>query len=167
MIYAEAARILLDYNYAQHDRIWASIDTLTDEQFVEPVEYSIGSLRNHMVHLMSVDRRWMARVLGTPTPERLIYDAYPTRAAVRAGWDRIVQEMRAAAKTLTDDDLAREVEFDLPHRGGIKHNYGWQIVAHVVNHGTEHRAQILPLLHRHGAPTFEQDLMIHLWDQPG
>jgi uncharacterized damage-inducible protein DinB len=39
----------------------------------------------------------------------------------------------------------------------------WQVLAHVVNHGTDHRAQILRLLDRYGAPTFDQDLILHLW----
>jgi uncharacterized damage-inducible protein DinB len=42
----------------------------------------------------------------------------------------------------------------------------WQILAHVVNHGTDHRAQVLDLLHRLGAPNVEQDLIYYLWDQP-
>jgi uncharacterized damage-inducible protein DinB len=33
----------------------------------------------------------------------------------------------------------------------------------MVNHGTDHRAQVLRSLHDFGAPTFNQDLIIHLW----
>jgi hypothetical protein len=33
----------------------------------------------------------------------------------------------------------------------------------MVNHGTDHRAQILRVLHDFDAPTFDQDLIIHLW----
>jgi uncharacterized damage-inducible protein DinB len=36
-------------------------------------------------------------------------------------------------------------------------------VAHVVNHGTDHRAQVLRILYELGAPTFEQDIMEYLW----
>jgi uncharacterized damage-inducible protein DinB len=41
----------------------------------------------------------------------------------------------------------------------------WQILAHVANHGTGHRAQILRLLDDLGAPTFDQDLIIFLWER--
>jgi uncharacterized damage-inducible protein DinB len=41
----------------------------------------------------------------------------------------------------------------------------WQVFAHVANHGTDHRAQILRLLHDLGAPTFSQDFMIYLWER--
>jgi uncharacterized damage-inducible protein DinB len=33
-----------------------------------------------------------------------------------------------------------------------------EILWHVVNHGTDHRAQILQLCYVYGAPTFEQDM---------
>jgi uncharacterized damage-inducible protein DinB len=37
-------------------------------------------------------------------------------------------------------------------------------LAHVVNHGTDHRGQILATLHGLGAPTVEQDMMFFLWE---
>jgi uncharacterized damage-inducible protein DinB len=39
----------------------------------------------------------------------------------------------------------------------------WQILLHVANHGTDHRAQILRILHDFEAPTFDQDFIIYLW----
>jgi uncharacterized damage-inducible protein DinB len=39
----------------------------------------------------------------------------------------------------------------------------WQVLSHLVNHGTDHRAQVLRALHELGAPTFSQDLIHHLW----
>jgi hypothetical protein len=37
-------------------------------------------------------------------------------------------------------------------------------ILRLVNHGTDHRAQVLRLLHDLGAPTFNQDLIIYLWE---
>ena len=39
----------------------------------------------------------------------------------------------------------------------------WQVLIHVANHGTDHRAQILRALHDLGIPTFDQDLILYLW----
>jgi len=37
-----------------------------------------------------------------------------------------------------------------------------ETLLHVVNHGTDHRAQILAMLHGMGAPTVAQDLLFYM-----
>lgn len=162
---ADTIRTLFDYNYGAHRRLWDSIVCLTDEQFTQEVEYSIGSVRNHMVHLMNVDLRWLARLQNAPLPERLPDTGFTSAEAARRQWAQVEGAMMAYAAGLRDDQLNEIVHYDMPHRGGAKNNPRWQILVHVVNHGTDHRAQVLPILHRMGAPTFEQDLMIYLWDK--
>jgi uncharacterized damage-inducible protein DinB len=137
---------------------------LSDEQFIQDLDYSIGSIRNQVVHVMSVDQRWLARVAGTELPARLNAEDFVTRVETRAQWDAIEANNRAIVYSLSDADLDRVLTYDLPHRGGLKHDAVWQIIAHVVNHGTDHRAQILSMLHRLGASTVEQDLMFYLWE---
>jgi uncharacterized damage-inducible protein DinB len=39
----------------------------------------------------------------------------------------------------------------------------WQVLLHVVNHGTDHRAQILRLLNDLGGYTEYQDYIIHVY----
>lgn len=168
MITLDAVRSLYAYQDAQYARMWDSIAALDDAQFVQHVPYSIGSLRNHVVHLASVEQRWLARVSGTPLPERLDYADYPTRDAARAVWDAAQQRVHASLDRLTADDLKRPLTYTIrrvdPPRTLETTSAVWQILLHVVNHGTDHRAQILRILHDFGGPTFEQDYMIYLWD---
>lgn len=164
---ADALRALYTYHFALHRRVWDCIDHLSDEQFVAPVEYSIGSVRNHMVHLAGVEQRWLARIAGTPLPDRLNYDDFPTRALARAKSDEVEAHFKSFLTGLTDADLDRPVTYTHSRLEGPFTNTVWEILIHVVNHGTDHRAQVLPILHRAGAPTLEQDLMIYLWEQSG
>jgi uncharacterized damage-inducible protein DinB len=41
----------------------------------------------------------------------------------------------------------------------------WQALLHTVNHGTDHRAQVLRILQEFEAPTFDQGLIIQLWSR--
>lgn len=161
---AEYFRKFYDYNYTLHRRVWDCIDHITDEQFVEEVPYSIGSIRNHMVHLTGVDERWLARLRGLPAPDNLKYMDFPERSSTRARWEQAADDMLSYVDRLQNSQLEEIVKYDMPHRGGMKHTPRWQLLLHVVNHGTDHRAQVLPILHRFGAPTLEQDLIIFLWD---
>ncbi|MBL8146156.1 MAG: DinB family protein [Anaerolineae bacterium] len=159
-------RTLFDYNLWAHERVWTGILTLDDEQFARQFDYSIGSVRAQIVHVLSVDNRWLARVAGRPTPDRLDPEAYPSAAAVREDWLRLTAEQRLIVEGLSDEQMGEAISYDMPQRGGMKHNLRREILAHVVNHGTDHRAQVLSLLHQMGAPTVEQDLILYLWERP-
>jgi uncharacterized damage-inducible protein DinB len=47
-------RTLFEYTFWMDRQVWDCVLTLTDEQFDEPLDYSIGSIRKHCVHTMSV-----------------------------------------------------------------------------------------------------------------
>jgi uncharacterized damage-inducible protein DinB len=42
----------------------------------------------------------------------------------------------------------------------------WQVLLHVVNHGTDHRAQLLRLLNDLGVETTSQDYVFYMYDNP-
>jgi uncharacterized damage-inducible protein DinB len=160
-----AIQILFDYNYTTHDRVWDCVMELTEEQFVAESDYSWRSLRNHLVHVMSVDNRWLARVQNQPLPDRLEVVDYPNQDTVREKWNDIRDDVISYVTGLTPDELTETLDVDLPHRGGKYQNKRWEILVHMVNHGTDHRAQILSRLHDLGAITVEQDMILYLWDR--
>ena len=163
---APAIRTMFDYHYGMYDRIWEIVQELSPQQFVQESDYSLGSLRNQLLHVIEVDNRWLARLQYLPLPDLLDESDFPDQAALRPTWDSIRADVLAYMNALTDADLEDVVELDFPHRGGSRRNLRWQILLHVVNHGTDHRAQILARLHELGAQTIEQDLILHLWAKP-
>lgn len=159
------AKALIGYNQWAHEQVWACIATLDDEQFTRNVGYSWGSIHAQVVHVMSVDRRWFARLQGGPMPDHLKPADYPTQAAARGMWDQIQSRIRQSLEDFDERHLNDVLTYDMPHRGGMKSSTAAEIIAHVVNHGTDHRAQILAMLHMLGAPTVEQDMMFYFWQQ--
>ncbi len=152
-------RTMVDYNYALFDRVWESMLTLSEEQFTREVDYSQGSLRNQIVHVAGVDGRWLRGLKGLPNPRNFnpLAQDYPGLEAAHALWNRVAGEVRGYVLTLDEQLLAAKApEIDEP---------AWQILAHLVNHGTDHRAQMLRQLYDLGAPTFPQDLIFYLWEQ--
>ena len=67
---ADAFRHFYNYHFAENRKIWDSyITSLTQEQFTQNQNYSYGSVRNQIVHLMSVDEAWFSGLRGGETPE--------------------------------------------------------------------------------------------------
>jgi uncharacterized damage-inducible protein DinB len=161
MSLTEVTRTLFQYHVSLNRRVWQSVLALSAEQFLAPIDYAHGSIRNQIVHMAAVDGRWLRGLQGHPNARAFNPPPkdYPTPESVFALWDPIESEF--LAHVLSMDDAALQSSppgLDEP---------AWQVLLHVVNHGTDHRAQLLRALHDFGAPTFPQDLIIYLWETHG
>jgi uncharacterized damage-inducible protein DinB len=148
---------MVEYHVASNRRLWHHLmEHVTDEQFTQALGYSHGSIRHQIVHLAQTDRYWLhdiqAKLVTGLTPAD-----YPTRQSFTTIWEGIEQALLAYVQSLTAADL-EEVPAGLVETR-------WQALVHVVNHGTDHRAQILSMLHSLGAPTYGQDLADYLRGQ--
>ena len=147
---ADAFRHLYEYHFTINRKIWDQcIVPLPDEAFTRDAEYSMGSVRNQVVHLLNIDERWFSGLRGMPLPDFIDPTTYPTKPLVRAKWDQVEADMRAYLADLRDDMLMKQ-----PFGDALQL---WQVLIHVANHGTDHRAQTLALLHQLGVETFPQD----------
>lgn len=149
MLNPDQFRAYYDYHFRANRKLWdEAIMTLTDAQYLQKLPYSVGSIRNQMVHLMNIEDRWFSGLRGVEVPG-LINPVYiHTRDKLREKWDVVEATIREYLANLTDAEINRE--YDAPF-------LVWQVLLHVVNHATDHRAQTLAMLHQMGAPTFGQD----------
>lgn len=154
---ANAFRHFYNYHFAENRKIWDSdISQLSDAQFDQDLNYSHGSVRAQICHLISVDDVWFSDLRGVesqPDPAKL-----PDRASIRTHWDRVEENMRSYLSALQDDMLSTK-----PLSGEDKDLLLWQILLHVVNHGTDHRAQLLRLLNDLGIETAYQDYVFYTY----
>ena len=161
---ANAFRHFYDYHFAENRKIWDSyVSQLSHEQFTQPSGYSHGSVRDQIVHLMSVDEGWFSELRGVEFPEPLNPAELPDREGIRARWDSVEQGMRDYLAQLRDDML-----FDKPIKEPDEDRdlIVWQVLLHVANHGTDHRAQILRLLNDLGVETDFQDYIFYVYSHP-
>ncbi|MEQ8674513.1 MAG: DinB family protein [Aggregatilineales bacterium] len=151
---ADAFRHLYDYHFSESRKVWDEhIVPLDQDKFVQEIAYSVGSIRNHIVHMMSVDDSWFHDVRGLPAPDFLNAEEFTEKDKIRAHWDGVEQRMRAFLADLTDEMLFSQPLLPLNNDPMTV----WQMLIQVVNHGTDHRAQLLMHLHNFGAKTSGQD----------
>lgn len=160
---ADAFRHLYEYHFTENRATWDKyVSRLTDEQFMQPLSYSRGSVRNQLVHMMSADNDWFSPLRGEGNPGPLDPATFTDRAQIRAFWDMVELRMREYLGHLTDEML-----FTKPFpEGEDKDLLLWQVLVHVVNHGTDHRAQVLRLLNDLGVQTVSQDYIFYVYDHP-
>ena len=161
---ANAFRHFYNYHFAENRILWERyITQLSGEQFTQATAYSHGSVRDQIIHLMSVDDIWFSELRGVEPAEPWSSAAVDDRQLIRAHWDRIEQTIRSYLADLPDDQLfatpIKEPEED-------RNLVVWQVLLHVVNHGTDHRAQLLRLLNDLGVKTVSQDYIFYVYDNP-
>jgi uncharacterized damage-inducible protein DinB len=159
---ANAFRHFYDYHFTENRKIWESYVTqLSPEQFTQAVGYSHGSVRDQIVHLMSVDELWFSELRSVEPSEPFPPAHVDDREIIRTHWDSVEQRMRAYLAELRDEMLfAKPIEE--PEED--KDLSVWQVLLHVVNHGTDHRAQVLRLLNDLGVKTTSQDYIFYVYD---
>jgi uncharacterized damage-inducible protein DinB len=152
---------MLDYTYWAHRKVWECAAALTPEQFTQPLGYSWGSVRGQLVHTMWAEAIWLARIRGVAVTVNRDETAYGDLSAVLATWAAVEADWRAYATQIDAAELARELHYQstegTPFTTRVE-----QILWHVCNHGTDHRAQTLAMLHQLGVATVAQDVIFYL-----
>ena len=148
---------LAAYNTLAFNKLWESILTLDEAQFAREFDYSRGSVARQVVHAAAAQGRWRRGFEGDPTGRSFTPDLgeLPGLAEAHALWVAEDAAFQNFIATLTESDLLR------PGVPGSERPL-YELLLHVLNHGTDHRAQTLRLLHELGAETFEQDLVFFL-----
>jgi uncharacterized damage-inducible protein DinB len=164
---ANAFRHFYEYHFAQNRKLWDRYVTqLTLEQFTQAATYSHGSVRDQIVHLTECDDTWFSELRGVEPlelPPAADADDADDRQTIRGHWDKVEQRMREYLAELRDEML-----FDKPivEPEEDKDLIVWQVLLHVVNHGTDHRAQLLRQLNDLGVNTEYQDYIFYVYEHP-
>lgn len=160
---ADAIRHFFDYHFAINRFIWESYVTqLSAEQFVAHADYSHGSVRGQLVHLIEVDQIWFCELQNIKPVEEIPTAPADDREQLRATWNRIEEMMRSYLANLGDDALYTQPIQEPDEDRAL---FVWQVLLHVVNHGTDHRGQILRQLNDLGIETTSQDYIFYVYEQ--
>jgi uncharacterized damage-inducible protein DinB len=124
----------------------------------------MGSLHKQVVHTMWAEAVWLSRSKDGVTFTYYKPADYPTLASIRQEWASIESEWRAFLAGLSEADLDRRIEVTATD-GNKFIDVLAQMLIHVVNHGTDHRSQILRIIHDFGGETYEQGLSFYLLEQ--
>jgi uncharacterized damage-inducible protein DinB len=150
---------LLDFNYWARDRVIAAIDPLTAEQYTRDLGNSFRSIRDTMVHTYSAEWVWCTRWHGTSPTSPIAPETLPDLQSLTTAWREIEATIRGFVSGLDAAAIAQAMDYRLmngqPGRSAV-----WQMVQHVVNHGSYHRGQVTTMLRQLGAqPPKSQDLI--------
>ena len=157
----EEVNALLDYHYWARDRMLAALDTLTPEQFTQPVESSFKSIRDTVVHTMGAEAVWYSRWRGNPQG-MLTTEGFCDVSSLRSAWQELESRVRAFFQDLGADRIHTRTEYKSlkgePHSSTFA-----QMLQHVVNHASYHRGQVTTMLRQLGVKPPESTDLINYY----
>lgn len=161
---ANAFRHFYDYHFGENRKLWDNcIAGLSYEQFTQPAAYSRGSVRDQLIHLIDAEEVWFCELRVVEPSDPLPDAGHDDRDVIRARWDGVEQMMRSYLAGLSDEALfSQPIKYPEEDQGLI----AWQVLLHVANHGTDHRAQLLRQLNDLGVATTSQDYIFFVFDHP-
>ena len=152
-------RMLVDFNYWARDRVLAAVGPLTPEQYTRDLGNSFKSVRDTLVHVYSAEWIWYMRWNGESPTTPIPADRYPDPVSLQTAWLELEGQIRSFFDRLSESDVARVFEYRLLSGQPGKSAF-WQMLQHVVNHGSYHRGQVTTMLRQLGAaPAKSTDLI--------
>lgn len=160
-------RLLFDFHYWANGRILAAVDRLTAQQYTQTMPgLSMGSIRNTLVHMLAAEHIWRLRCLEGQSPTWLLGEEdMPSFDALRFMWTEEEAAMRAGLERLTNDALLGRLAYRTTNEKPMEETL-WPILDHVVNHGTQHRAEAAVALTAFGRSPGDIDLIVYLRGGP-
>jgi uncharacterized damage-inducible protein DinB len=137
---ADALRTQIDYTAWASLRLLIAATELTPEELTHDFQTADGSVLGTLAHIYAGDRVWLARFVGGPTPQ-FITDVDRNLATLQSEWPGLLGSYKKWAADLTDARALAQFPY-IDTKGRHWTQPLWQVVLHVVNHGTHHRGQV-------------------------
>ncbi|MGH9257674.1 MAG: DinB family protein [Vicinamibacterales bacterium] len=152
-------RTLVDYHYWARDRLFDAVERLSPEQFGKALGNSFPSIRDTLVHLYGADRIWCDRWEGASPRSMPDAGGFPDLASIRVAWTEQERKVRALLERLGEQGVDRPIEYRTMD-GQLQAQPFWQMLQHLVNHGSYHRGQVTTMMRQLGEkPPKSMDLI--------
>jgi uncharacterized damage-inducible protein DinB len=155
-------RLLYEFNAWANRRTLGACAALSESQFTQRIESSFPSVRDTVVHICAAEWIWLERWKGR-SPAKAEWaefaKGFTGLQSLRDYWAGLEAKQKEFAAALTPEVLARPQEIraldGTPYTQPL-----WQMMQHVVNHGSYHRGQVTMMLRQLGAKPIDTDLII-------
>ena len=153
--------LLFKYNQWANGLILNAAANVTQEEYLAPASFPHGGLRGTLVHALFAEWIWRQRWEGTSPMKRFRPEDFPTFDSLRARWAEEEMALMSFVDGLTDEKLQNK--FSYTSTEGTPHErIVWHAMAHLVNHGTQHRTEAAAILTDLGHSPGDIDLIYYL-----
>lgn len=144
---------LAAYNNWADNTAMEWLNQITDEQWNQVITSSFSSIKQTAIHIASAEKIWIDFWENVPDPVYLSGEFNGTKNDLIAIWKSASAALKFFVKKYPPENYRRQITFRYP-RGGEGTMEFWQTCAHIINHSTYHRGQLVTLLRQAGFAKF-------------
>jgi uncharacterized damage-inducible protein DinB len=162
----EYLKSVLDYHYWARDRVLDAVSALSQEQYEKQMGSSFSSIQETLVHTFSAEWVWFRRWNGESPMSARGRVEIPDVATLRQEWSALEGDVRRFLDGLGPDGIHRQFDYTT-FNGKSGRSAFWEMLAHVINHGTYHRGQVATMLRQLGETPAKPTDMIAFFRERG
>jgi uncharacterized damage-inducible protein DinB len=140
---------LAEYNIWANNIVLSWLDKITDEQWGMHVVSSFNSIAETVLHITGAESVWLERLNNVAAPVWLPSVFKGTRSEIIDLWKKASAEIKKAIEGFNEAAMMEKLVFkrlngdryEMPH---------YQVFAHIFNHSTYHRGQLVTMLRQVG-----------------
>ncbi len=154
-------QLLYQYNSWANKVILNAASNVTKEEFTATAFHPHHDLRHSLTHTLFAEWLWRNRWMGNSPNSAFLSEDFPTFEALQFRWTEEDKELHVFIASLTDEKLNSTFQYK-SIKGEAYENILWQAMAHVVNHGTQHRSEAAAILTELNHSPGDIDLIVFL-----
>jgi uncharacterized damage-inducible protein DinB len=155
----DTLRLQLDYSAWATQRLMDAAAKLSEEELTRDFKTADKTVLDTLVHIYAADRIWLARVTAEPRAT-FVDPADRDLTLLQTEWPALHQRWKLWLRDFKDHDALRVI-FYKDTKGRDYSQPVWQILLHLVNHGTHHRGQVSGFLRAMGQTPPPLDLIAY------
>jgi uncharacterized damage-inducible protein DinB len=156
----DVLRSHLNYTAWASSRLVNAASALSPQELMRDFGTANHNVLGTLVHVYAGDRIWLGRIEGNPPARFIVPEQDMHLAVLQNDWPALLGRWKQWGALLTEDSIQREISYK-DSKGNPYVTPVWQIVLHVVNHGTHHRGQVSGFLRAMGHTPPPLDLRVY------
>ena len=139
---------LAEYNLWANTIVCGWLEQISDEQWNMKIISSFNSIQETVLHIISAENAWLQRFRKEPFD--WLQSSYKgTKDEHIQLWKRTSEGFKNFVDAFDEKDLNTNLDFKRLNGNAYSMPY-YQLFAHVVNHATYHRGQLVTMLRQAG-----------------
>ena len=140
---------LAEYNLRANAIVCGWLEQISDGQWTKEVISSFNSIQETVLHIISAENAWLERFYKNPVTVWIQSEYKGTKDEHIALWLKTSEKLKAFIDEFDESNIGAKLDFKRLNGNAYSMPH-YQLFAHVLNHSTYHRGQLITMLRQVG-----------------